>query len=856
MAALLELHSTFELQRDVLPLLLLLGGGSGTEARAPPSDSDQKNPESLHVVNVERNGKILYTWKGNQRYTNIGLYDPNTKQNQLLYTYQKDVLVVSCSVNHEMTLLAFSYLDAESVPKQQRSGSKYLTLLIEIHPVNDLRVLKATESYVQVQFLYPVENNKSSPESHLLLILEDRYIEVCHISVVYKDGCRVVLANSALPPKDRAAEDIIWAQWDMLEQRLFYIIPKKKTHFLQCIQFYPNKSFTLMIDVPLDIQFPATALRLVNFGYNHYQDRASDKESLNLQVFTSKSGDLCMCYCSGQEMQKVTYSVMFFHKGYCKTFTADVSRTACVHGKDILFLNIGVYVAVHLPGHFLHLLNMQHPHLMCYNFFLTGEAAKINILHYEPGCVQSLLEAGVFDYCTGKMFTASINQSAVLGLLSNSKWDCLRLASMHCALLNFEDVTFSEAEVTQWICDSPSKCQSFDPIQEFIIASLYRKMSGKASHLHKMLPYTSVPHWNGVIPGVTCRTDLIALPTLKTKSPNGMWAKLQSDLEYMKHDSEYKLRRDWCKLISEVNTDEKRTSIYHQNIVQNIKRVLSKLETWNSEPRLVPIFLEEDYHHKELVGLIIVKLKAHLMKNLQHLRKNEIDGIVLNYVSTLLKQFLLVMETVWKKYCLGSSVFCLKERGTAQELSVFYIMGRILEAANGMRLPLPPGFYTLHTALGVRCLPLCTFLHYIDNGVLLLTETCVTRLLKDLDNSEKNEKLKFSIVARLPEALCQKAYQLWDHPVSSTYFATNYVKRLLEKRWKNELCRRYCIEHSRTSVNFLPLNYLVDMLAEVEDKALNPFEEDTVDSKFVEEIGLKQTRTTLSLYTHCYSIPK
>lgn len=40
------------------------------------------------------------------------------------------------------------------------------------------------------------------------------------------------------------------------------------------------------------------------------------------------------------------------------------------------------------------------------------------------------------------------------------------------------------------------------------------------------------------------------------------------------------------------------------------------------------------------------------------------------------------------------------------------------------------GFHTLHLGLGVRCLPLHTLLHYIDSGILQLTETCVRKLLK------------------------------------------------------------------------------------------------------------------------------
>lgn len=44
--------------------------------------------------------------------------------------------------------------------------------------------------------------------------------------------------------------------------------------------------------------------------------------------------------------------------------------------------------------------------------------------------------------------------------------------------------------------------------------------------------------------------------------------------------------------------------------------------------------------------------------------------------------------------------------------------------------PLTLGFHSLHTILGVHCLPLYNLLHYIDNGVLLLTETSVMRLMK------------------------------------------------------------------------------------------------------------------------------
>jgi len=127
----------------------------------------------------------------------------------------------------------------------------------------------------------------------------------------------------------------------------------------------------------------------------------------------------------------------------------------------------------------------------------------------------------------------------------------------------------------------------------------------------------------------------------------------------------------------------------------------------------------------------------------------------------------------------GSVVLPSSRRASAAEFTVFHIMTRILEATTSLFLPLPPGFHTLHTLLGVHCLPLHNLLHYIDDGVLLLTETAVTRLMKDLDNSEKNEKLKFSIIVRLPPLIGQKICRLWDHPMSSNIISRNHVKRLL-----------------------------------------------------------------------------
>ncbi|XP_051661021.1 gamma-secretase-activating protein isoform X2 [Manacus candei] len=816
---LLRLVPEFELRRDVVPWLAAQGWAAALDT--------SENSSALYIVNVERNGKIIYTWKGSQRNTHIGLYDLQSKQNEHLYTFEKDLHIISCSVNNERTLLAVSfhhYTEDETASQLLQSVSKYLTLLIEIHPINNVRVLKAVDSCVRVQFLYPVEDRNASTESHLLLVSEDKYIEQFDIRVVAEEEHKVVIQKSGQLPRAKVADDLVWAQWDMMEQRLFYIVPKESKSTLRCVQFYPDENFNSILESHLDISVNDTQLKLVNFGYDYCQDQDVASKSLNLQVFTSKAGGLCVC-CSlaCDTPDEITYSIYFLHKDY--------------------------YVAAYLPGQFLHLLNIQHPDLLCHSLFLTGEDARIDTLQNYP--IRSPLVSTILDCEAGSLYAVSISDSTLLQLLQKSKQDSERLAALHCALLYFQHTEDLEMQIIRWISENLSTCHSFDPIQEFIIASLYCRMCPETQNLDKLLPYTSLLDWIGVVPGVICATDIISLPVLEFQNSKGFWEKLNSNLESVKyaepqlHYHNNVLRREWRNLSEE--REDRRTTAYLRNIFENAKKVLSHLDTWDSEARLVPLFEEEDYQQQLLMGLMVAQLKDHLMRHLQYVGKKKIDQIVLDYVANLLNLIHRIMKEVWRRYQLHSCVFCFDERGSAGEFAVFHIMSRILEAANGMCMPLPPGFHTLHLGLGVRCLPLHTLLHYIDIGVLQLTETCVRKLLKDLDNTEQNEKLKLSIVMRLPEALGQKVRQFWNHPINANLIARKYVKVLLENLG-NRQCSRSIPERFSVPVEFLPLNYLTSMLTEIENQGVHPYEkQDHVNARFVEEMALKHTMTFLGL---------
>ncbi|XP_044776209.1 gamma-secretase-activating protein isoform X2 [Neomonachus schauinslandi] len=834
----LRLVSDFDLRKDVLPWLRSQRAASAAAgARGGGPGVLENNYESLRILNVERNGNIIYTYKDDKGNVFFGLYDCRTRQNEHLYTFEKDLHVVSCSVNSERTLLAASlvHFTKERRKNELQPGSKCLTLLVEIHPVNNVKVLKAVDSYIWVQFLYPHVESHPLAENHLLLISEEKYIEKIHIQVTQEDGNRVVLKDSGHLPRERVAEDFVWAQWDMSEQRLYYIDLKKSRSVLKCIQFSADEKFNLMFEAPLDITLSDSGFKLVNFGCDDLQDEENLSKHLTLCVFTNHTGTLCVCYSPKfDSWEKITYSVFYFHKGHSKTFTAALGSVDSHVTKGLTFLNLDYYVAVYLPGHFFHLLNIQHPDLICHSLFLTGNNEVVDMLPHSP--LQSLSGSLVLDWCSGKLSRAVLNQSYLLQFLWNTQLDYEKMGALHCVLSWGRDPQFLEAKIIQWISENISACHSFDLIQEFIIASSYWSIYPETSNMDKLLPYSSVLTWNTV------------------HSFKGYWEKLNSNLEYIKYSkppllyNNSMVQREWHSLISEEKTGRRRSMVYVRNILDNAMKVISNLEARNLEPRLTPLFQEEDSPQRLLMGLMVSELKDHLLRHLQGVEKKKIEQMVLDYISKLLDLICQILETSWRKHHLHPSVLHFSKRASAAEFTVFHIMTRILEATTSLFLPLPPGFHTLHTLLGVHCLPLHNLLHYIDDGVLLLTETAVTRLMKDLDNSEKNEKLKFSIIVRLPPLIGQKICRLWDHPMSSNIISRNHVKRLLLNYKKQPLSSM--IDKSPGSVEFLPLNYFIEILTDRESssQALYALEgHDNVDAKFVEEAALKHTTMLLGL---------
>ncbi|XP_027128268.1 gamma-secretase-activating protein [Larimichthys crocea] len=868
----LHLNLKFDLHRDVACDLL-------RKEASVCRVQEYSGAVDTRILNIERDGGILFSWKGATGTTRIGKYDPNTKQNKLLYTFDKQVCVSSCSLNKEETLLAVSLAQNTRGEECLKPISKCLTLLIEIHPISNTKVLKAVDCRVKVQFLNSDTDRRSVLESHLLLLTEDGYVDLYHVLLTRQEGYRVVMANPERLSRtvERIVEDFCWVQWDGHTQRLYCLTHNvtQDKFLMRCVQFYLNHNCETVLELPLELPAnPFRTVKFVNLGFDHYHMERPEQELVKMEVLTNRTGSMFVCYSQPlRDNQNLIYTVVSVHKDCSKTFRASLGSEQSPQQKATqlhpLFIPIGYYILVYLQGYFLHCINTRQQEMLCHSLFFSGpdlhldpqcQSANMTVLHAEEESSASLL-----DLASGRIYTPELSPAYLLQMLQSdtpsrccsSKTDPQCLAALHCLLVYMGNDPTLELKIIEWLCDNVKAFESFDQIQEFILASLYRISYEKSFSLDKVLPYSSVfdkkemPKCLLEVPGVLCTTELHIKPVFKGKSRSlqGFWSELQWNTERTKYldavpNPRYRtshIQTDWDRLRS-----ERRPSSHMNHMEENTKKVLSMVDTWCLDKKLVPLFQEEDHQQRALIGLTVDKLREHLSRHLPRLGKKKIDSLVVSYVAKLLELIRHMLESVWLKYKLGPHVLSLKQRGSPAEWSVFHFMFRILEATKGLCLPLPPGYHTLLAVFAVRCLPHHTFLQYIDQGILQLTETFVSRLMTDLDNSDANERLKFSILKRLPEPMEKTIYHMWDHPVSSASISRDYVRTLLEKHNKNKGFAFTGRDKPGFRPEFLPLTYLAKILSDIEEQALDPFEEqENVDARFVEETALKQTLVLL-----------
>ncbi|XP_063952253.1 protein pigeon-like [Lytechinus pictus] len=321
----MELECTFDIQRDIVPYIL----GRREEAMSKgQTDKDL----TVCVVGQERNGTLLYTWDdvapvdgSYAQVTHIGLYDPAEQKNKCLFVHDCKILITSCSMNHDHSILAYVVKETQPVspPGGQDEGATSLpsitshqpqdvhrAFLAEIkpqHAIFDLNVERS--SLLHVQFLWPrTVQGPADPmaatvkDCRLLVFLHRESIGLYRVPIARMGNDSVVISGP--PDAQPVVNRFLWAQWDAPTQRLFVVLQRNRLPsepeqlaIFRCYEFTgqgSQTSFTKMmeIELPPDVKLPSSRY---SYELPSLRNTVSDK-SINMYVICQSGGSLCVCY--------------------------------------------------------------------------------------------------------------------------------------------------------------------------------------------------------------------------------------------------------------------------------------------------------------------------------------------------------------------------------------------------------------------------------------------------------------------------------------------------------------------------------------------------------------------------------
>ncbi|CAH1265240.1 GSAP [Branchiostoma lanceolatum] len=345
--AMLDFRTCFDARKDIASLL------KQEQSSGVDTGADTGVPRQVRVLGQERDGAVLYTWSDVSPYrqddvvvSHIGLYEPISKVNTVLFVHEKLVNLVNCTVNQERTLLGFTTQEKAATsssgsPSWHSEGRHhaqvYRSYLAEVQPANRVFYLNIErDNYLMVQFLHGKGQgygDTSSKESHMLFLIHKELIGLYHMKLSRVGYSGVEMCGQ--PRTEVLAKRFQWAQWDHQRQRLYYLSQKKKNSnskmTFTCMQFYEKHPPEVMMEVQVRIYLPPEVSKAPS-TYEHLplSKKVTDQKLL-CEVMTLPGGSLCICYQHpimnpddhhGQEedigeydVVDIEYSVFMLHRG-------------------------------------------------------------------------------------------------------------------------------------------------------------------------------------------------------------------------------------------------------------------------------------------------------------------------------------------------------------------------------------------------------------------------------------------------------------------------------------------------------------------------------------------------------------
>ncbi|XP_038059307.1 gamma-secretase-activating protein-like isoform X2 [Patiria miniata] len=340
----------FDVKKDISGFINTLRSPEAAANNSSDGNAKRKKDKSeldVRIIGQERFNEVLYVWDdvssfSNKAVTHVGLYDPAKQKNSVLFVHEKKLNIISCTMNQERSMIAYVTLEGPSKSDSYKDSTKqktktkispfvvYRAFLAEIFPqhrIFDLNVER--RNLLRVQFLWnrqPKDRDSANRESKLLFLLHKESIGLYSLPLARMGNKGVMMSGP--PDTLQVLKQFIWAQWDVVNQRLFVVLMKswpgneKLVPIMRCLEFNSKTSPVtkiLELVLPFPIKFSA--------GKEQYSDvtpsRTMSESSFNMEVIVQAGGSFCVCY---QHPTKPKVKTPPTHKSYPKISTVHTSE--------------------------------------------------------------------------------------------------------------------------------------------------------------------------------------------------------------------------------------------------------------------------------------------------------------------------------------------------------------------------------------------------------------------------------------------------------------------------------------------------------------------------------------------------
>ncbi|KAL4713891.1 hypothetical protein ACJJTC_015545 [Scirpophaga incertulas] len=277
------------------------------------------------LIGQEQDGSQMLTWistsKDGEDVLNIGVYTNKTKTLSTLYTFGHQLNIIQASVNSTQSLLVYveKVLPTEDNEVKDPLYRPFLICLLKGSDKTPIEVEESSKKQIMVQYVYG-KSNKYSPG-----IRNDRFILFKHLECIkiYRtpmflnecdDGSEKWGFDGIYPEPETIVKVFSWAQWDCVNQVLYYIhyrqptqsfaegeevkSPLEMTPTLSAFQFHADLPYETVLNIPLSL--PHVAGLGEGAACGAYEDdpvplRVHDC-SVDLQILCDQRGVLCICH--------------------------------------------------------------------------------------------------------------------------------------------------------------------------------------------------------------------------------------------------------------------------------------------------------------------------------------------------------------------------------------------------------------------------------------------------------------------------------------------------------------------------------------------------------------------------------